>query len=277
MKTVLLVAIFLLAGRSFAQVMVENKVNVFTLLVDYNSPQFQGGNLAYYDCLDCSNDSLPFYVSYHDTGDFGSLSYTLAPTGDTLFYGSTVWMGQGEMLYPSSFNMDSPFMLQDDIIGMPEDVVCYDMQGRRISDPQFMNAAQTAWYEVNRLEVVKMASENGFKTAMMVYSPTAGVFDPGAAKWVIFMYRNVQLNSLQEAAFTPFYNVYPNPAKSVLNINPGLFKVSHFEVRNNLGQVLQTGNLDSHSILLTGMSDGIYFLDLRDGDNLVQRIRFQKF
>jgi hypothetical protein len=194
-----------------------------------------------------------------------------------LFYGSMIWMGQGQMFYPSSFGTESPFMMQEEIIGMPSDVVCYDMTGRRLSDPQFINAAQNAWYEVNQLEVVKLASENNFKTAMFMYAPSVGTFDPASAKWIVFLYRNVQLNTVAEMAFGPGYTVYPNPAKSLINVSEGFAKVSHYQVRNNLGQVLQSGTLDSRTILLTGMSEGMYFLDLKDGDELVQRVRFQKF
>jgi hypothetical protein len=277
MKTILLLATFLLAGGSFAQVMMGNKVNVFTLLVDYDNPQFEGGNLAYYDCADCSNDSLPFVVDYKSPGDFGSISFTLSPSGDTLFYGSMIWMGQGQMFHPSAFRTSSPFVVQEDIIGMPEDVICYDMSGHRISDPQFVNSAQSAWYEVNRLEAVKLASENNFKTAMFMYAPSVGGPNPTDAKWIIFLYRNIQLSTLTEMASGGGFTVYPNPAKSLINVSESIEPVSHYEVRNNLGQVLQTGKLDSRTILLTGMSEGMYFLDLRDGDNLVQRIRFQKF
>ncbi len=277
MKTILLLAMSLLVGGGFAQVLRPNKVNVYTLIVDYDNPQFEGGNLAYYDCPSCINDSLPFIVDYHEPGDFGSMTFLLNPTEDTLFHGSMIWMGQGQIYYPNNFSVESPFMIQDDIIGMPEDVQCYDMNGHKITDPQFMNAAQNAWYEVNRLEVVELAAEYGFKTAMYLYAPAVGAFDPGSAKWVVFMYRNVQLSEISEVASGGDFTLYPNPAKSLINVSGSEQKISHYEVRNNLGQVLQTGNLDSHTILLTGMSDGIYFLDLRDGDALVQRIRFQKF
>ncbi|MCE3295874.1 MAG: hypothetical protein K0R65_1588 [Crocinitomicaceae bacterium] len=275
MKAILLYVSFLLISGSYAQ-MELNKVNVFTLLVDYDNPQFEGGNISYYDCPSCSNDSVPLLIDYQEPGDVGGITFRLEPTGDTLFNGSIIWMGQGQINQPSAFNMESPFIMQDDIIGMPENVSYFDMQGRPISDPQFVNAAENAWYEVNQLEIVKTASENGFKTAMLMYTPAVGVFNPEVAKWVIFFYRNVQLSSLQESVLNPF-TVYPNPAKSLINVSAGTAKVSHFEIRNNLGQVIQTGNLDSHTILLTGMADGIYFLDLRDREDLVQRIRFQKF
>ena len=275
MKTILFLAGLLLTGGSFAQ-LTENRANVITLLVDYDNLQFEGGNLASYLCADCNNDSLPFNVSYQSPSDFGSVTFTLSPTGDTVFHGGIVWMGQGELYYSYDYGMGSPYEIQEDIMALPEDAMFYDMQGREISDPQFVNSARNAWYEVNRLEIVETAITEDFRVGIFLYAPTVGVFDPSVAKWVVYLYRNRQLNTLGEPVHQ--FVVYPNPAKDQIRVDPGFVPLSGYVIRNTAGQILQAGNFDSYTILLTtNTGDGIYFLDLMNGNAVVERIRFLKF
>ncbi|MBI2258699.1 MAG: T9SS type A sorting domain-containing protein [Flavobacteriia bacterium] len=205
----------------------ENKVNVSVLLVDYNSPSFEGGNLSYYDCSNCSNDSLPFVINYVPPGDFGNIQFQLVD-GDTLFNADIIWMGMGQLFYPQTFTSQYPFTFSviEHNINVP--ITYYDMNGQKTSDSTFIDEAQDALNILRLLSILDVYFALNYQIAVYLWPPTVGAFDPDAAKWVVFLYYNNKgQNVLPKIEHSDFL-IYPNPVNDILTIsnsNDGLVEI----------------------------------------------------
>ncbi len=64
-------------------------------------------------------------------------------------------------------------------------------------------------------------------------------------------------------------NVYPNPARSWINIDAQAFKNTHFKIHSIIGQTILEGNLqpNSNTIDLNGFEEGVYILEINSDDN----------
>jgi hypothetical protein len=72
-------------------------------LVAYETDEFEGGReVSFPPYALPPTDSLPRIVDYEPPGDFGSIAFEYVDTADTVFYGSIVWAGRGEMLVPDT-------------------------------------------------------------------------------------------------------------------------------------------------------------------------------
>ena len=71
-------------------------------------------------------------------------------------------------------------------------------------------------------------------------------------------------------------NLFPNPAENSirLNFSGKLNAESTFEIRNQLGQLIQSGNVNnvnSKEIDISGINQGIYYVVIRSGDGRITR------
>ena len=85
----------------------DNELNMsnnslILIKVDYLTYNFEG----YYEIpineIDYSNDSIPLSVNYFPPGDFGSIEL-IYNNSISVFNGTIVWMGLGQILYPENF------------------------------------------------------------------------------------------------------------------------------------------------------------------------------
>lgn len=58
--------------------------------------------------------------------------------------------------------------------------------------------------------------------------------------------------------------LYPNPASDIININPGHSLKSTYRIMNLLGYVVAQGTIKNHSVDVSSLSQGIYFIELTD-------------
>ena len=85
-------------GRSWLR---DDTTNIAILVVDYLTYNFEGGTIQYYPLpSSITTDSLPFEIEYLPPSDFGHIIFKLIESHDTLFYGTIVWHGRGEIKYP---------------------------------------------------------------------------------------------------------------------------------------------------------------------------------
>ena len=85
----------------------DNELNItnnslILIKVDYLTYNFEG----YYEIpineIDYFNDSIPLSVNYFPPGDFGSIEL-IYNNSISVFNGTIVWMGLGQILYPENF------------------------------------------------------------------------------------------------------------------------------------------------------------------------------
>ena len=89
--------------------------NVLMLKVDYLTNTFEGG---YEFSFDNIPNSFNIRKEYRAPGDFGYIKYYYYETSDLLFYGTIIWMGEGEIYYPQNLLPASvfDFTLLDNIV-----------------------------------------------------------------------------------------------------------------------------------------------------------------
>ncbi|SMO75555.1 Por secretion system C-terminal sorting domain-containing protein [Chryseobacterium rhizoplanae] len=68
--------------------------------------------------------------------------------------------------------------------------------------------------------------------------------------------------------------IYPNPASDVLNIS-GISEATDYKIYNVLGQKSGEGKVSDHKVNLSHLSEGIYFIQLKDKNSAI-RLKFIK-
>ena len=166
-----------------------NSMNLAVLVSDYLTYEFEMGTLdCYPPCASCDEDSLPFDVIYHPPGDFGDITFRYTETGDTLFFGTIIWMGHGGIKYPSHFSDSDEF---EKVPDLPEDPTSIEYFGAYPPsyEKAFKAKADSAWQHVKTLDIVAEFAKAPYRLGIYMYPPVQGVFDPAAAKWIMFFYQ----------------------------------------------------------------------------------------
>jgi hypothetical protein len=168
----------------------DDMMNLAILLVDYQSYEFEEGNLSFYPpCESCDADSLPFLVIFSDTWDyFANISFLYTETGDTLFYATVIWDGQGEIHYPDEFLLANSFKTKTSPAQEPVSIQYFSIYPD-MPESTFHQKADSAWTAVINLDIVHDFAREDYRTGIYLYPPSVGVFLPEVARWVVFLYR----------------------------------------------------------------------------------------
>ena len=164
-----------------------DSLNFAVLIVNFDTYAFEGGTLTYYPpCDNCASDSLPMSIEVEGASDFGRVQFTYTATGDTLFAATTIWMGQGSIQYPHTFDSPESFGTRTAYISQPQDVERFQSETGFSTD--FMQAAtDSVWSVLSSLDIVHAFAESQFRIGYFLYPPTVGSFDPHSAKWIVFL------------------------------------------------------------------------------------------
>ena len=73
--------------------------NVLVLKVDYNTNQFEGGKELSFTT---TTSNMTINNQYVSAGDFGSIKLKYQELNETLFDGTIVWSGLGQINYPQN-------------------------------------------------------------------------------------------------------------------------------------------------------------------------------
>lgn len=169
--------------------LLPDSMNLAILIVDYQTYEFEGGNLSYYPlCANCDSDSLPFSITFISPGDFGEITFSYTETNDTLFRASIVWMGLGEILYPDEFVPADSFQTVQESIEKPELSEYFDYW-LGLDESTFYAKTDLAWASISSIHITNDFATELFRVGFYLYTPSVGVFDPDPAKWIIFLYR----------------------------------------------------------------------------------------
>jgi hypothetical protein len=109
-------SLFLFSGCDFDDHHHEDGHNkVLMLKVDYNTFALEGGIEYSYEQ---ETDSFNIDVAYIDTSDIATIKLTYKELNKTLFYGSLIWNGMGEVFFPETLDDPDEFetVLTDDVV-----------------------------------------------------------------------------------------------------------------------------------------------------------------
>jgi hypothetical protein len=169
-------------------------MSLATLLVDSDSLEFQGANVAHYELCDtCDAQGLPFEAIYISPSDLGSITLLYTETGDTVFHATKAWMGYGRIEYPRTFLEPDTFEIEQGEVPLPADVEYFAGNGQRFTPSEEQIAlARGAWDSICKLDLVHAYAEGPLKVGVYRYAPgTGGVGDSftEGRRWVFFLYR----------------------------------------------------------------------------------------
>jgi hypothetical protein len=270
-KLLLLLFGFLVQLNSYSQndtIIKNGYISMATLMVNYSTHAFDGGDIAYYSCPSCAIDSIPFVIDYVAPGDFGGVSFKLSPSQDTVFHATIIWMGTGQIYYPASFSTLAPFANNNVLTNKPSDLRYIDTNGSEITETSLINKADSAWNAIDSLEITGLFADKGFKSAIYLYPPRVGMFDPNVAKWIIFLYHNATNTVYDTKGDSPQLLLFPNPANSLLEIklrNTNSDKIV-YRILDSAGKLVDRGNFygEVHQLDISSLNPGIYLLHLSD-------------
>lgn len=260
----------------------EDSANIAILKFNYQTYEFEGASYSNYaPCQYCSQDSLPIGVNFHPPGDFGDITFLYTPTCDTLLFATIIWMGLGHIIIPASFDSSNSFVFVDSIRFNPGYSELLQSDSSLVD-----NRVDTLLQTLQKLGLsnLNQYAEEKSKVGIYLYPPTVGSFDPGPAKWIIFIYQDLNAMNIGDPSqistrYTLVQN-YPNPFNSSTTIRYSLSRQTHvklsvFDLLGMEVKVLVDQNelLGEKSIILdaSDMASGIYFYRLTAGDKLITK------
>jgi len=275
MRKFIIVLIFgiLLHSISFAQldtvIIKSSYTNIAILKVDYLTNAFEGGNMHYYNCPTCTNDSLPFLYNHTNApGEVVNIRFSLEPTLETVFYASEAWMSCGYIEYPDTFNTNYPFTLSNYQLNKK---LSFKYLSSEVSHyPILQKQAELAWNSVNSLTITNEFLANDFKIGIYLYKPRLGPTDFSKVKWIFFLYCNNVNTSVDEYNNSDRFIIYPNPTADniVLECNYSGSNGIQYSISDLSNASIKKGIIESinNKIDLSLFSKGIYFIALYASD-----------
>ncbi len=285
MKALFLIVSFFSLSKAFCQydtIIHPGQVTIATLVIDYQTYNFDGGNISYYDCPSCSNDTFPLQSEYVNPSDFGYMKFKLDPSLDVIFNGSIVWAGEGGIFYPTTFGSNLPFANSSTNITTPNDFLILDYDGSPMQGQNPVNDALLSWNAIRYLEITKVFSSLGFKSAVYFYAPAVGAFYAGPAKYIIFLYHQDGMLAVKPLVDLENYlKVYPNPVIDdlVIETNASNALNHRFVIYSIEGEEVLKGDcsLNSTKVNCSNLESGIYFYAIVNEENeIIKQDRIMK-
>ncbi len=256
----------------------SDHLNFACLVVDYDSYEFEGGNLAYYQqCENCTEDSIPFQILVNYPMDFGNITYRVQNTLDTVFFATIIWMGTGQIYHPDEFNMSYPFSIINNQVEKPGNIEYYDKYGSKVyTDSAFIQSADSAWEKIDSLGITKLFSDHNYKVGIYLYPPSVGMFNPETAKWIIFFYLDDYTASVNPSPINGNVDpilIYPNPCKDYLTIEnkSGAFGEYQLEILDLSGKQVMKQQYYKSTFLnfdVSAFDPGVYVLRIQSHKRL---------
>ena len=168
-------------GTNLANQSGNNKV--LLLKVDYTTNTFEGGKELTFD-----SNTTTFSTNYQyvTPADFGSIKIFYTELNTQLFYGDIIWMGTGEIHFPTDFQPASSFEFVNTFAAIDLPSV------ENIFNPnnEIFNYTNPLNQVVYLSKVIEYRASNPNASAkIFLYQPSVGIGDPATWKWII-MFKN---------------------------------------------------------------------------------------
>lgn len=156
--------------------------NVLVLKVDYNTNQFEGGKELSFTT---TTSNMTINNQYVSAGDFGSIKLKYQELNETLFDGTIVWSGLGQINYPQNLLNANQF---DRV--MTADFVTPTAGFENVFNPNGSTYNyNTIWTSVQSLVKVRqyLNSNPNATVKIFLYTPSIGIGNPAEWDWFIFI------------------------------------------------------------------------------------------
>lgn len=160
---------------------------LYLFKVDYLTQQFEGGKILTFPAGTGVEDSIPLTVVYRSPGDFGGVTFLYTPTSDTVFDGTIIWMGKGEVNLPH-FDAAASFALGGTPAAAPDSAAIQHLRAstyeRRFADTTIARA----WSGIAPLLTTQQLSIAGARKGLFLYTPSVGMGDPADWDFIWMLY-----------------------------------------------------------------------------------------
>jgi hypothetical protein len=158
----------------------SDSANVAILQFNRQTYALERGILRRYAlCQSCDLDSLPFEWTREQAADFGWELFRYLGAQDTVLYATTIFMGTGRIIVPSTLLPPDSFSVGTGIVGSPVSIRYYSRVG-----------ADTAWAAARTLDITREFSKGAYRVGIFRYAPVAGEYY--AEKFIVFLYAGSQ-------------------------------------------------------------------------------------
>jgi hypothetical protein len=131
-----------------------------------------------------AQDEIVFWVAPSDFGGSGVVS---ARNAKTVFGGSTVWSGTGDIIYPPTWRPAAQIGLGCATANLRgRKGVGWDLGRGKALSPAEVNAALAPVWQTG-LVAGMWRNNYVFDTVVLLYPRTFGVFDPERAEWIVLV------------------------------------------------------------------------------------------
>ncbi|MDI9312307.1 MAG: hypothetical protein QM535_19010 [Limnohabitans sp.] len=160
----------------------RNSNNVLVLKVDYSTNEFEGGKELTFAT---TSSSMTLTNQYVAPADFGSIKLKYQELNETVFDGTIIWMGLGQISYPQNLLSANQF----------DRVTTTDAVAPGAGFENVFNPNNTAynynsiWNSVQSLTKVRqyLNSNPNATVKIFLYTPNVGIGNPTEWDWFIFM------------------------------------------------------------------------------------------
>lgn len=166
--------------------------NILIMKVDYQTFQYEGYTTVNVDITNNSSDTIPFLAEYCPPGDIGYIKLFYENSSHLLFYGGMIWMGCGNLHFPTSF-MELPAQSA----GLPypgNNRICFiDFSGAQQPLPWNYDLVdetmiENVWETISKQpEFQHYYSKTNKKVAVFLYTPSVGGGNPADWDFIIFV------------------------------------------------------------------------------------------
>ncbi|MBI9035558.1 MAG: T9SS type A sorting domain-containing protein [Bacteroidales bacterium] len=253
----------------------EDSMNLAIFVLDFQSYDFIEANVHHYAlCDSCDSYGLPFSDEFIEPMDFGSILFKYTYNNDTLFYASIVWAGAGYISYPGQFHPATSYESTNNHIPIHEDAQYYDywLIPSYCSLEEYRQKADSAWRSIDSLLIVNEFADYSYRLGFYAYTPEVGIFNPGSAKWIVFLYYgNDYLTGIPDTRLkNNSVEIYPNPSSGTIRISNSQSIInSPYEIINTQNVTVSKGCVANESISLSDLNDGMYIIRIKMGNEYV--------
>jgi hypothetical protein len=247
------------------------------LQVDYTGNRFEAVKDLFFP-----GKSNEFTVGndYESPGDFGYEKLFYGELKQLFFYGTIVWAGCGEIMYPEIWNIpqEYPLTAQRDIVIPPNGFEW--VEGKEGWHPS-SEEMESAWRSVMPLVLARefIVANPREKVKVYFYRPSVGVGNPGDWKWIFILRNPSRPTAIADISLDgcELYGNFPNPFSQSTVIRytlPPTGKSAQMVIINTAGNIVRKIPLQADvagSITIEGGSfpAGIYYYSLYVGNRLV--------